>query len=64
MKAADLIEFYTHSVLGRQTRVATFNPTCLSKLTATVGLLALSFHFSTTLWNIFLRIRYMISRYS
>jgi hypothetical protein len=67
MKVEDLIEVYTHSVLGRgdttqetnicldihrQTRVATFNPTCLSRLIATVGLFGLSFQFSTTLWNI------------
>ena len=44
----------TNICLGihRQTRVATFNPTCLSRLIATVSLFALSFHFSTTLWNI------------
>jgi hypothetical protein len=43
----------TNICLGihRQTRVATFNTTYLSRLIATVGLFALTFHFSTTLWN-------------
>jgi hypothetical protein len=55
----------TNICLGihRQTRVAKFNPTCLSRLVTTVGLFALSFHFSTTLWTIFLCIKYTISRY-
>jgi len=45
--------------IHRQTRLATFNPTCLSRhsyctyaITEPVGLFALSFHFSTTMWNI------------
>ena len=56
--------------IHRQTRVATFNMSvqtysyCSYTITEPVGLFALSFHFSTTLWTRLSCINYMINIYS